>query len=141
VVGGGARFAGEFREGSIASETLHRRLLGLQVGCTIKLATVSVLTYNLIMPSDLRHDWAYIETLTRESEAKRLRAATPEDKSRVYASLYNAIWNARRDAGFDSLQLDQWQWKNKLAVRQRMVQAFTSRDRYLRERAAGNDTG
>jgi hypothetical protein len=97
------------------------------------------MSYNLSMEKGLRHDWTSIELLARASDEKRLREATPQEKFRVYASLYNAIWNARRHTIGASRKLDQWVWEKKLAQRLRMVKAFIRLDQLDRERAAGND--
>jgi hypothetical protein len=91
------------------------------------------------MEKGRRHDWSYIESLARASNQNRLRESTPQEKFRVYASLYNAIWNARRHTIRDSRNLEQWTWKKKLACRLRMVKAFARLDQLYRERAAGND--
>jgi hypothetical protein len=80
-----------------------------------------------------QQDWSYVESRSRQSEAARLRAMGPADRFAVYADMYNLLWAARRKISGDWQRLDQRRWKEKLAMRLRMVEAFTKRDQSRRE--------
>ena len=80
-----------------------------------------------------QQDWCYVESRSRASEAARLRAMTPNERFAVYADLFNALWAARQKIPRDWKRLDQWRWEEKLALRRRMVEAFTKLDQMRRE--------
>jgi len=85
------------------------------------------------MPDAPQQDWSYVEARSRDSEAARLRAMTPAEKFAVYADMYNMLWAARQNVEGEWERLDQWRWEEKLAMRLRMVEAFTKLDELQRE--------
>jgi len=80
-----------------------------------------------------QQDWSYVESRSRETEAARLHAMTPAERFAVYADMYNTLWAARQNVPGDWERLDQWRWEEKLAVRRRMVEAFSKLDQMRRE--------
>lgn len=80
-----------------------------------------------------QHDWSYVESRSRESEAARLRSTTLAERFAVYADMYNMLWTARQSAPGDWDRLERWRWEEKLALRGRMVEAFTKLDQLRRE--------
>lgn len=65
---------------------------------------------------------------------------TPEEKFAIYADMFNIYWAARQNVSGDWERLDEHRWQEKLAIRQRMVEAFTKLDEWRRERAAPEDS-
>jgi hypothetical protein len=86
-----------------------------------------------------QHDWSFYEAKTRAVDAEWNRALSISERFELYASLFNTIWNARENLQRDSQRLDDLRWQEKLAIRERMVEAFHKRDEIRRERSASND--
>ena len=87
-----------------------------------------------------RQDWSLYEAFTGREEAAWIRGLSPQDRFAIYEDLFNVIWTAPRSPG-ESERLEQWRWDQKLALRLRLVEAFTKLDQFRRERAAANNTG
>jgi hypothetical protein len=88
-----------------------------------------------------QHDWSYYEAITRESDAALTREMSTNERFDLYASLFNTIWNARRQLPGDWERIDNQRWQEKLALRTRMVKAFHQLDEFRRERSASNHAG
>jgi hypothetical protein len=86
-----------------------------------------------------QHDWSFYEAKTRGSEAAWNRKLTTSERFDLYASLFNTIWNARRNLPGDWERVEKRRWEEKLAMRRRMVDAFHKLDELRRERSASND--
>jgi hypothetical protein len=85
-----------------------------------------------------QHDWNLYADRTRESEAHWARQLTPQQRFDVYRDFFNVVHAAKQISG-DSQPGDQWSWRQKLALRRRMVDAFTKLDGVRLERSATND--
>lgn len=86
-----------------------------------------------------RQDWCAYEASTRQENANWVRNLSPLDRFAIYDDLFNLIWSARGDAGNWS-RLEQWNWKQKVAARLKLVSAFTSLDQFRCERAASKNS-
>ena len=82
-----------------------------------------------------QHDWAYYESRCRSSDEAWLRSLTPQEKFDLYADMFNVLWIARSQEG-DWQRLDDWAWREKLAIRKRQLDAFARQDERRRERTA-----
>jgi hypothetical protein len=88
-----------------------------------------------------RQDWAFYEERARSADQAWLRSLTPQEGFVLYADMFNLIWKARRSLKGDWGRLDEWRWREKLALRLRMVEAFWKRDELIRERTPPGNTG
>ena len=86
-----------------------------------------------------QQDWSLYESLAHESDVAWVRGLTLQSRFAIYEDLFSVIWNGRRDRG-NWERLDRWNWDQKLAGRQRLVEAFAKLDQLYRERAAANDS-
>jgi hypothetical protein len=86
-----------------------------------------------------QHDWSFYDAKTRASHAEWNRRMSITERFDLYVSLFNTIWNARQNLARDSKRLDDQRWQEKLAMRDRMVDAFHKLDEIRRERSASND--
>ncbi len=67
------------------------------------------------------------------------RSLTPDERFALYEDLYSIVLEARRLPG-DWSRLDTWRWREKVAHRLQLVDAFRKLDQLHRERPASNDT-
>ena len=75
-----------------------------------------------------QHDWDAYRASTAESDAAWIRSLTLEERFSLYEGMFDLIWEARKGPG-DWERLDQWSWEQKLALRNRMVEAFKELDK------------
>ncbi|HKD36403.1 MAG TPA: hypothetical protein VKB78_06365 [Pirellulales bacterium] len=87
-----------------------------------------------------RQDWAFYEERVRPIDRAWLQSLTTADRWAIYCDMFNLIWNARKQISGDWQRLDEQRWREKLALRLKMVDAFQKRDQLLRERAAKKDS-
>jgi hypothetical protein len=85
-----------------------------------------------------QHDWQLYEAATRESDAQWARQLTPEERFAIYRDFFNVTHAAKRRRR-NSESIDRWSWDEKLALRRRMVEAFSKLDEMQRERSAAKD--
>jgi hypothetical protein len=83
-----------------------------------------------------KQNWSLYRQLTRQSDAEWIRSLTPSERFDLYADLFATICEARRGEG-DWKRLEEWHWKEKVAARLRMVEAFRKLDEF-RERTAAD---
>jgi hypothetical protein len=81
-----------------------------------------------------KQNWSLYRQLTRQSDAEWIRSLTPSQRFDLYADLFDIIWQSRQGSG-DWKRLEEWHWKEKVAMRLRMVEAFRKLDEF-RERTA-----
>ena len=86
-----------------------------------------------------QQDWVFYEALTRANEVQRLRSLRPQERFAIYEDLYRLISDGRRLG--DWARLDAWRWKQKTALRQRLVDAYRRLDQLRSERASSHDAG
>lgn len=87
------------------------------------------------------HDWSYYESRARAADAELLPGPTAHERFELYASLFNAIVNARQSISGDWDRLEARRWQEKLELRNRAVDAFQKLDRLHRERSAASNAG
>jgi hypothetical protein len=97
--------------------------------------------YNPYMLTAPSHDWSYFESRTRVADAVWLRGLTPHERFEIYASLFNAVWNARQNLTGDWDRVEARRWQEKLELRNRAVDAFQKLDRLQLERSTANNAG
>jgi hypothetical protein len=90
------------------------------------------------MATAAQQDWSYYKTRERESDAAWLRSLSIGERFELYEDMYGVLWAARSGMPGNWARLEQRQWAEKVAVRQRMVEAFSKRDQLQRERAAAH---
>jgi hypothetical protein len=84
-----------------------------------------------------RQDWRAYEERTRAGNVAWLRALTAQDRFALYCDLFDLIHQSR-DPRVDLDRLEQRRWQQKLAARQRVVEAYRRLDEW-RERTAQRD--
>ena len=78
-----------------------------------------------------QQDWELYRSLTEKLQQEYLRHLTVDQRFQLYQDMYRVVCDGRdRD---EWLRLEQRRWEQKLALRQRMVDAFSKMDRSKRE--------
>jgi hypothetical protein len=90
------------------------------------------------MPIAPQQDWQLYEDATRESDAQWSRQLTPDERFAIYRDFFNVTHIAKRRRQ-NGDRIDRWSWGEKLALRRRMVEAFSKLDEIQRERSAAKD--
>jgi hypothetical protein len=88
-----------------------------------------------------QHDWAYFELRKREQGCAQRALETAQDRFATYASFFDSIWMARQKLSGNWQRAEERRWNSKLAMRNRMVDAFAKLDEFRRERSVTNDAG
>jgi len=78
-----------------------------------------------VMP---QRDWIYAEQRSRQVEGQLLRSMTPQQRLAIYEDMFDVFWQARQTTAGDWEKLEQWRWREKVATRQRMVEAYKKWD-------------
>ena len=92
------------------------------------------------MTTTPQQDWPLYEARARKSDAAWVRGLEPAQRFALYDELFSAIMAARHGLG-DWDRLERWHWKQKVATRLRLIEAFRKLDQLDRERTAANNTG
>ena len=90
------------------------------------------LRYNSFMSVVPQRDWSYFAERERKAERQLLRSTTPEQRLAIYEEMFGIFRQGRRTMPGDWEKLDQWRWNEKLAARQRMLEAFRKMDQLPR---------
>jgi len=85
-----------------------------------------------------QQDWSYYELRAGEYDVAWLRSLTLDERFALYEDMFNVLWAARPEMPGDWARLERHQWAKKVALRQRMVDAFSKLDQLQRERAAAH---
>lgn len=80
-----------------------------------------------------RQDWDLYDALTRTSDDAWIRNLTPQSRFAIYEDLFNLVWHAHAGRSGQS-RLEGARWEAKLALRQRMAEAFAMLDNCRRGR-------
>jgi hypothetical protein len=87
-----------------------------------------------------QRDWSYFESRKQDSDRAWIRGLTTSERFGLYSSFFDAVWTARQALPGDWERLERRRWEEKLAIRHRMVDAFTKLDKLRRERSAAHDS-
>jgi hypothetical protein len=74
-----------------------------------------------------RQNWQIYEAKTRSADALWLRDLTPNERFALYCDMFDLIHESR-DPTANWERLDQWRWRQKLAARRQVVEAFHKMD-------------
>ncbi len=85
-----------------------------------------------------QQDWSAYEAATRQYEVERLRQLGSQQRFVLYEDLYRLISDGRR--GGDWSRLNAWHWEQKIALRQRLIDAYHGLDQLHGERTASQDS-
>jgi hypothetical protein len=85
-----------------------------------------------------QQNWQMLDRIALASDSEWVRSLTPSDRFAIYADLFDMIWEARGNRG-NWERLDEWNWRQKLALRLRMVEAFKKPDHARNERSNSHD--
>ena len=88
-----------------------------------------------------RQDWVRYREMTRANDEAWARSLSVEEKFAIYADLFNLLSAARQQLpeNTEHERIERWQWKQKLAERERMLRAFQKLDSRNRERTSPCD--
>ena len=79
------------------------------------------------MPYAPQQNWSLYEASTQASDIAWLRALTSQERFSLYENLFDTIWAAKQNLG-NWEQLDAWNWRQKVVLRLRMVDAYRKLD-------------
>lgn len=93
------------------------------------------------MPIAPQQNWPYYDAQSRAAIANWLRSLTLHERLAIYEDMFTVYWEARRNMPGDWEKLDQWRWKEKVAMRRRMVEAFRNMDEHERGPTTAKNVG
>lgn len=79
------------------------------------------------MPFAPQQNWELYRTLTEQSHREYLRSLTTDERFRLYEDMYQIVCTNRDPEEWR--RLEQRGWEQKLALRKRMIEAFTAMDK------------
>jgi hypothetical protein len=86
-----------------------------------------------------KQNWRAYEAATREADASWIRSLSTQERFAIYEDAFHLILSSRGEHG-NWKRLDRWRWKQKLALRAKMREAFTNLDRVRRGLAASTNS-
>jgi hypothetical protein len=87
-----------------------------------------------------RQNWQLVDARSRDEDAEWLRGLSTQDRFALYEDMLT-LFAAARPAPSELERLDRWCWEEKLAIRRKLLNAYSKLDQLHRERAAANHSG
>jgi hypothetical protein len=85
--------------------------------------------YNAVMDFAPQQDWVAYENRTRDVDVEWVRNSTPAERFAIYEDCFRTLIGCDEFRG-DVTRLEERHWKDKLALREKMVTAFRILDEF-----------